>query len=344
MSITLSDVARHAGVSIKTVSRVVNNESRVAESTRQRVLAAIEELGYVPNVWAQRLARGHSGLVGLLIHDATPAYMVGVMNGLMDVGDSVGYRISLYRLDVKDPQQIAQAVAMAQQQRVEGFVFTPPCDNSPELVHALEDMNFPFVQLTPHERGGDCAWVSATDERGSYDAAWHLIRLGHQRIGFIQGNRDHQASWERLAGYKRALGEAGLGVDESLIKQGSWQFETGLEHAREMLAMPDPPTAIMAGNDEAAAGVIQATWEQGVKCPDQLSVVGFDDVPLARQVCPPLTTVKQPIYDIAATAMSLLVERIIPGLPFEKTVEIPTELVIRHSTGPCPLQRTSTHH
>ena len=140
---------------------------------------------------------------------------------------------------------------------------------------------------------------------------------------------------ERLAGYKHALHEAGIALDERLIKRGNWKFDSGLERAREFLAMSAPPTAIVAANDESAAGVVQAAWERGWNVPADLSVVGFDDVPLARQVWPPLTTVRQPIYDIAVKAMSMLVERIIPGVPVDPVIEIPTELIIRHSTGPC---------
>jgi LacI family transcriptional regulator len=222
---------------------------------------------------------------------------------------------------------------MAAQRRVEGFIFTPPCDNAPDLMHELQRLNFPFVQLTPHERCNDCAWVAGTDESGSYEAARHLLGLGHTRIGFIWGNRDHQASWDRFNGYQRALHDAQIELPHHLIKQGSWKYESGLDCARELLSLTEPPTAIMAANDEAAAGVIQAAWERGWDCPAQLSVIGFDDVALARQLCPPLTTVNQPIYDIATTAMSMLVEKLIPGLPVEKTVEVPTRLVIRHSTA-----------
>jgi LacI family transcriptional regulator len=257
----------------------------------------------------------------------------------MDVGDATGYRVSLYRFDVNDPRQVAQIVGMAAQQRVEGLVFTPPCDNSKELISELQQLKFPFVLLTPHERCNSCMWVAATDEQGSYEAGWHLIRLGHKRIGFIMGNRDHIASWNRLSGYRRALEEAGIDSRNDLIRQGSWQFESGLECAHELLSVPERPTAIMAGNDDAAAGVLQAAWERSLKCPEDLSVVGFDDVPLARQVSPPLTTVRQPIYKIATTAMSMLVEKAILGLPVE-AVEVPTDLVVRYSTGPCLQQAT----
>lgn len=335
MSVTLSDVAKRAGVSKKTASRAINNETRIAEATRQKVLAAAEELGYFPNVWAQRLARGHSGLIGMLMDNAAATYVLDVMNGLMDVGDAAGYRISLYRININDARQVDHVISMARQRRVEGFVFTPPCDIAPRLVSALQEINLPFVQLTPHDRCGDCAWVSATDERGAYDATWHLLRLGHRRIGFIGGEENHQASGARLAGFKRALREAGLEPDEQLIKPGNWRFDAGLERTRELLTLPDPPTAIIASNDETAAGVIQAAWERRIHCPGQLSVVGFDDVSLAQKLSPPLTTVKQPIYEIATTAMSILVEQIIPGIQANHAVEIPTELVIRHSTAPC---------
>lgn len=338
-SVTLADVAKKAGVSVKTVSRVINNEDRVADETRKKVLAVVEELGYFPNVWAQRLARGHSGLVGLVMHDATPAYLMNVIRGLMDVGDATGYRIGMYRLDIQDSRQVAQFVGMAAQQRIEGFVFTPPCDDSPELVSELQRMGFPFVQLTPHERCNDCAWVAATDRQGLYEATWHLLRLGHRRIGFIQGNPKHMASWDRLEGYRRALREAGQAPDDTIIVQGDWTFQTGLDRARELLAISPRPTAIIAGNDDMAAGVLQAAWERDLACPEALSIVGFDDVQLAQQLSPPLTTVRQPIYTIATTAMHMLVEKLIPGEPVDIGVEVPTELIIRYSTTHCPSTR-----
>lgn len=337
-AVTLTDVAKRAGVSIKTASRVINNEDRVADATRQKVLAAVESLGYVPNVWAQRLARGYSGLVGLVIGDATPSYLMDVLHGLMDVGDAAGFRVSMYRMNIKNPQEIAQIIGMAAQQRVEGFVFTPPCDNSPELIRALQELNYPFVQLTPHERCETCAWVAANDEQGAYEAAWHLLRLGHKRIGVIQGNPGHIASWDRLNGYKRALAEANIPLNNTLIKQGDWSFESGLKWGRELLSGENIPTAIMAGNDDMAAGILQAAWEREWRCPRQLSIVGFDDVPLAKQLSPPLTTVKQPIYDIASTAMRVLIEQIIPGSASVRTfIEVPTQLIIRYSTAAPPV-------
>jgi LacI family transcriptional regulator len=339
MPITQADVAQRAGVSIKQVSRVINNEDRVAAPTRRRVLEAIEELGYVPNVWAQRLARGTSRLVGLCYHDATAAYISEVLRGMMDAADRHHYRVGLYRFDPHDARQVANMVGIAAHSRADAFVLTPPCDNAAAFVEALEASDVPYVRLTPQERTGTAPWVAATDEQGAYEATAHLIALGHTRIGCIQGNVEHAASWERRRGHFRALDEAGIETPADYMQQGDWSFATGLRCARALLDLPLPPTAIVASCDDAATGVIQAIWERGWACPGQVSVVGFDDNPVAQQVWPPLTTVHQPIYEIAGTAMSLLVERLIPGeepadgsLPTH--LVLPTQLVVRRSTAP----------
>lgn len=335
MSVTQADVAKRAGVSVKQVSRVINNEDRVSAVTRQRVMQAVTELGYVPNVWAQRLARGYSQLIGLCFHDATAAYINEVLTAMLDFADVHGYRVGLYRFDPTNTADVARMAALTSQMRVDGFVLTPPCDNAIDFVAALQRFNVPFVMLTPHDRRNDVSWVAATDEQGAYDATVHLIRLGHTRIGFIQGHPHHSASWERLRGYRRALDEFGITHVEELAQQGDWSYRTGLTCARTLLSLPWPPTAIVASSDDAAAGVIQAIWERGWHCPQDVSVVGFDDNPLAEQLCPPLTTVRQPIYQIATTAMSLLIDQLIPE---EKTVAdgiiLPTTLVVRRSTAP----------
>jgi LacI family transcriptional regulator len=256
----------------------------------------------------------------------------------MDTGEAAGYNITIHRMDTQDARQVAGIVGMAAQHEVDALVITPPCDNSPQLLASLTEINFPFILIAPQKHSIRCASVAPTDERGSYEAAWHLIRLGHTRIGYIQGQPDHQASIERLRGYERALKEAGIPIKPDLIRPGDWEFETGLEQARELLTLADRPTAIMAPNDVVATGVLQAAWERGLNCPRQISVVGFDDIPLARQVCPPLTTVHQPIYELATTAMSLLMEQLTSGNARRDQVELATELVIRHSTGPAPSQ------
>lgn len=335
MPVTQADVARRAGVSVKQVSRVINHEDRVSTATRQRVMQAVADLGYVPNVWAQRLARGYSQLIGLCFYDATAAYIDEVLTAMLDFADVHAYRVGLYRFDPAKEADVTRMVALTSQMRVDGFVLTPPCDNAAEFIAALQRSHVPFVMLTPHDRRNDVSWVAATDEQGAYDATVHLIRLGHTRIGFIQGHTQHGASWDRLHGYRRALHEFGIPQSEELVQQGDWSYRTGLSCARTLLSLAWPPTAIVASSDDAATGVIQAIWERGWHCPQDVSVVGFDDNPLAEQLCPPLTTVRQPIYQIAAKAMSLLIEQLIPQ---EETVAdgviLPTTLVVRRSTAP----------
>ena len=333
MAVTINDVAKRAGVSIKTVSRVINNEPAIADGTRQKVQKAIDELGYVPNLWAKRLRSGHSGMITLLFNNATPSYLMDVINGLIDCGIKYHYSINLYRLNINDPKEINYVLSTAEQKQVEGFVITPPVDNSIQLINGLYAMNFPFVQLTPRKRTREHAWIAATDEQGEYEAVRYLLTLGHRRIGFIQGDVDHQASWDRLNGFKRAIQEAELEMADELLRQGSWTFEAGLREARGLLSLPDPPSAIVAANDQAAAGVIQAAWEFGIRCPEELSVIGFDDVPLAKELTPPLTTTRQPIFEIAKQAMKVLVEKLIPRTGDEISIHLPTELIIRSSTA-----------
>ncbi len=333
MPVTISDVAQIAGVSIKTVSRVLNREINVSAATRTKVQSAIEALGYTPNPSAQGLARGQAGAIGLLIHDATPSYVMEVLNGLLDVANVKGYRISLQRCNIADAEDVGRVIRMASQRQVEGIIFTPPCDNSAEIVEALESMSLPFVQLTPHERSEQWSWVSADDEQGAFSATIHLLELGHRRIGFIQGSAGHQASEARFDGFRRAFESYNLKPDPSLIRLGDWSYEAGLKYAVELLTLSCPPTAIIAANDEVAAGVIQTAWRKGVQCPEQLSVVGFDDVPLAKQLWPPLTTVSQPIYQIATAAISILIENLIQGNGAISHIEVPTRLIVRESTS-----------
>lgn len=335
MPVTILDVAKAAGVSIKTVSRVVNNESSVSPTTRDKVLTAIETLGYTPNPSAQRLARGHTGIVGLLIHDTAPSFIMEVLKGVMDVGEARGYQSSLHRCDVTQPEQVARILRMAAQHQIEGLIFTPPCDTSDEFIAALKKIRFPFVILMSHDRDLQKPWVVTSNEQGSFELTCHLLELGHRRIGFIQGNADHQDTWDRLKGYQRALQTYGISFDSQLVRQGFWTSESGLACARDLLAgyrESHEPTAIVATNDEMAAGVIQAAWQLGLRCPEDVSVVGFDDVPLAGQLSPPLTTVNQPIREMASRAMEMLIDDFLEGEGIIQHVEVKTRLIIRQST------------
>ncbi len=330
---TIRDIAVKAGVSVKTVSRVINNEPMVGQETRARVLAVTNELRYVPNILAQRLARGRSMVIGLLIHNATWAYLSDVLEGSLEVARQRGYGIMTRLMDVNKPADHEELLRMVAQQRAEGYLFTPPCDNLPELLGTLQKRNVPFVRLTPHDRRLPQPHVSANDYQGARDMTEHLLSLGHRQIGFVMGNPDHQASHDRLAGFRDTLQARGESLDPTFVRQGDWYFNSGVACGRELLEMNSRPTAIFAGNDDMAAGVLSTAHRMKISVPEALSVAGFDDVPLAEQVWPPLTTVRQPIHQIAKLATTLLIDLLEGKAPSVLHYELPTELVLRESTG-----------
>ncbi|MEZ4735318.1 MAG: LacI family DNA-binding transcriptional regulator [Caldilineaceae bacterium] len=329
---TIRDIANKAGVSIKTVSRVLNNEPMVGEATFARVTSVMDELGYVPNILAQRLARGRSNVIGLLCHNATRAYIHDVLGGALESARPRGYGVVTILVDPHQPNAQHELLRMVGQQRVDGYLFTPPCDNMSPLLEQLHQRAVPFVRLTPRDRTLPLPHVSATDGQGAQRMTEHLLQLGHRRIGFVMGNPDHHATQDRLEGYIAALQAHGIKVDKGLICAGDWHFASGVAAGERLLALTPRPTAVFAGNDEMAAGVLQVAHRHGLHLPRELSVAGFDDVPLAAQVWPPLTTVRQPIQEVAKLATDLLIDTLEGKPPATVCFELPTELVLREST------------
>lgn len=334
---TIRDIATKAGVSIKTVSRVLNKEPMVGEATYARVTSVMEELGYVPNILAQQLARGRANVLGLLCHNATRAYIHDVLSGALEKARPRGYGVMTILVDPRQSSAQDELLRMVGQQRVDGYLFTPPCDNMPSFLEQLHRRAVPFVRLTPHDRTLAFPHVSATDRQGAQLLTEHLLALGHRRIGFVMGNPDHHATHDRLEGYVAALQEQGISKDDALICAGNWYFASGVAAGERLLALTPRPTAIFASNDEMAAGVLQVAHRYGVKVPDALAVAGFDDVPLAAQVWPPLTTVRQPIQEIAKLAATLLIDTLEGTPPPLVRFELPTELVLRESTCALPI-------
>lgn len=333
MSITIRDVARHAGVSVKTVSRVINNEPLVNKVTRARVSTAMQELGYTPNISAQRLARGRSYIIGLVFHNATWNYITDVIRGMLETSCAEGYDTLIHPCDIDKPEDQAEIVGLVEKQQVDGLIFTPPCDNASALLERLQALNVPFVRLTPQERRLSWPYVAANDWQGAYEMTEYLLTLGHRQIGFIIGEPTHQASQDRLAGFKAALEAYQVALNPALVKQGDFHFESGVACAQALLEVNPKPTAIFASNDNMAAGALAVVHQRGVAVPQELSVAGFDDVRLAQQVWPPLTTVHQPIYDIAKLATNLLIRLLKEENLNLFHYELPTSLIIRESTS-----------
>ena len=331
---TIFDVARAAGVSYATVSRVVNGYAYVRDDTRQRVMLAMRELGYVAHTSARALASGRTQVIGLLAQEVDNAFFSEVIGGVDQQVSMLGYDFLLCTTHARREKE-AEYVARLSHGMVDGLLIVLP-RGLPDYVEQLRAEPFPFVLIDYDDSAPGCNVVNAANRCGTRDAIRHLTTLGHRRIGFITGRSNVGASSERLAGYHEALAGAGIAATDDLVVQGDFLEPRGFEAARELLALPERPTAIFASADAAAFGVLRAARGSGLRVPDDLSVVGFDDVPEASYVDPALTTVRQPLRDMGRTAvdrlMALLHE---PGLPPQRIV-LDTEVVVRGSTGRAP--------
>ncbi len=333
--VTIFDVAEHAGVSIKTVSRVVNNEPNVRENTRERVMLAVRELRYQPNAAARELSGKRSRIIGLIYENAEEfSYLNDVFNGALGICEPAGYSLLLRPLTLPDPEIIDHIRQFATNARVEGIVLPAPMGDLPEVSGLLREMRIPFAAITPREPAPDEINILCNDEAASHALTELLIRQGHDAIGFIKGHPDHGASHKRFAGYRRALKQHGVAYAPRLVRQGYFDFESGRIAAGRMLDLPNPPSAVLASNDDMAAGAIFAARKRGLNVPGELSIAGFDDTRFSSRIWPPLTTVRQPIVQMAETAAALLIDKLnghsteAPETPFE------CKVVIRESTAP----------
>jgi LacI family transcriptional regulator len=306
-SVTIHHVARRAGVSIKTVSRVLNLEPNVSPDTRERVRAAVEALQYRPNQSARSLAGTRSFLIGLFYDNPSPAYVSDVQLGAISRCREAGYHVIVEPLESASPDVGAQVRATLSTLRVDGVILTPPVCDNPAVMAALDAAGTPYVRIAPQSELGRAAYVHMDDRRAAAEMTRRLIAEGHRDIGFIKGHPDHGASHLRFQGYAEALAERGYELRPDRLAQGWFSFASGVEAAEQLLAGGDRPTAIFASNDDMALGVIAAAARMGIKAPGALSVAGFDDTPAACMVWPQLTTVRQPIEAMAAAAADLLI-------------------------------------
>lgn len=333
MPVTISDIAREAGVSIKTVSRVINNEPHVRPALRERVDRMMRTLGYSPNIAARRLASNSAFAIGLLFGGAPGEYFPQIILSILNHSAQQGYTVLVANYVSSDNRSRTYVKDLATRKHVDGLILTPPCDNDMELLDQLVRIGVPFVRLTPANTSSDLPYVSAEDEQGAFDMTEYLLALGHRRIGFVQGDPTHHASRDRFNGFRRALRKNRVGLNRSWVRTADFTFEGGIHAGRELLTEPDRPTAIFACNDESAAGVLVAAHELGIRIPEELSVAGFDDFPSARKTYPALTTVRQDLVEISSRATALLFDLIKGRSPGALHIRVPTQLVIRNSTG-----------
>jgi LacI family transcriptional regulator len=302
----IRDVSALAGVSVKTVSRVLNDHPYVSAATRAKVDAAMKQLDFKPSVAARILAGTKSGQIALIYDNHSAYYINQIQAGCWHRCREESVRLLGQPVDVSDPGIAEQIRWLVTETHVDGIILSPPVSDCDPVLRLLEQMDIPFVRISPGTNHAVSSSVFMDDAQAADDMTLYLIHQGHQRIGFIKGDANHMASDDRLLGYRRAMARAGLPIDPMLIAEGMFDFDSGFAAGEQFLALADPPTAIFASNDDMATGVQAAARKAGLDIPGDLSVVGYDDIALARMVWPPLTTIRQPIFELASAATDLL--------------------------------------
>ncbi len=335
---TLSDIAAAAGVSKATVSKALNGRQDVAAETRERVLAAVAELGYRPTT-ASLAAPDRRALAVVFDIPASP-YILGVLQGVLASATDQGVDL-ITRLAPERATRTERVVARewVADQRAVGVVgiIGLTLSRPNELIHAASDANLPVIIVDPVDtRHRRMVSVGSSNWAGARTATEHLVGLGHRRIAWIGGPEGSVAARDRLYGYQAALDAAGLEVDPALIRADQFEVATGARHARDLLTAADPPTAIMAADDEIAVGVLATAHALGIRVPEQLSVTGFDDTPQAAWTTPPLTTVHQHLEGMGRMAVETALAMAEGRHPASRHVELATSLTVRESTGPAP--------
>jgi LacI family transcriptional regulator len=329
---SIYDVAKRAGVSIKTVSRVVNRQSNVSDATRERVMEAVEALSYRPNIFARGLASERSFLIGLLYDNPSAGYIAAMQVGVLMRCREEGYHLIVESLDAANPNIGRQVHSLVTESSLHGVILTPPLCDTQAVVDALKDAGTPYVRIAPEKPLSGSSDVRIDDFKAAYDMTAYLIGLGHRRIGFIKGHPNHGAATARFAGYRSALEHAGLPLHDELCVQGYFSYQSGMEAGEKLLSLKLRPTAIFAANDDMAAAVLAASQRFNLRIPQDLSVAGFDDSLVAQVVSPRLTTCRQPIREMAEAAVSMLIQRGSKDVPHDRQLD--HELVVRESTVP----------
>ena len=314
MKATITDVAKEAGVSMKTVSRVLNNEPNVAEKTRARVKAVASKLRYSPNLAARGLATSKSYLVALIYDNPSPNYISHIQRGAIEACREANYHLVVEPMSLAGTKSFDEKVQVVRsvldRLPVDGVILTPPLSDDKAVLSVLNELGIKCVRVAPKNESSQ-PFVGMDDQTAAYQMTQYLLSMGHKRIAFVRGHIDHSGASLRQVGFTKAMAEAGVAVSEDLIAQGDFSFESGVAVARRLLEVSEAerPTAIFASNDDMAAGVISVAGQLGIHVPNSLSVCGFDDTPLASIVWPALTTVRQPIYKMGFQAAKELVRK-----------------------------------
>ena len=306
-TVTMHDVAKHAGVSPMTVSRVLSGSAKVSAETRERVQAAIRKFRYSPNMAARNLAKGKTVHIGLLYNNPSYAYLNEFLVGVLEQSRHAGCQIVLEKCSPRNERSVIRKLC---DDGVDGMILPPPLSDSRAALESVRSLGLPFIAVATAKPRTAGLSVGINDAEAAAAMTRFLLSLGHRRIGFILGAANQSASQERYAGYRTALEAAGLRVRPKWVQSGSFTYRSGYLAAEQMLAMADRPTAVFASNDDMAAGALAVAHRLQLDVPGKLTIVGFDDTPLATGIWPALTTIHQPIAAMARKALELLLEEI----------------------------------
>jgi LacI family transcriptional regulator len=329
---TIKDVAREAGVSVATVSKILNYPDYSKAETRKKVTATIKRLNYQPNHAAQSMVNKRTGMIALIIPDVRNPFFTEVARGVEDVANQHNYRVMLCNTD-EDPLKQQNYLQALQGRIVDGFIIAVASDDSRQL-KKINRRELPFVFIDRECRNYRMDAVIVDNRDGAAKAVRHLLGNGHRRVGFISGKQDTQTGRERLQGYCEALAEGGVSVDPNIIKDGKFTIEGGYQAVKALLELTDKPDALFIANNAMTIGVIKALTEAQIRIPEEIALISFDDADWAEFFTPALTVIRQPTYTMGSLAGELLFQRISESKPSEiKEIVLKPELVVRKSCG-----------
>ncbi|MGL1958793.1 MAG: LacI family transcriptional regulator [Colwellia sp.] len=339
MKATINDVAKQAGVSIKTVSRVMNNEPSVRQITREKVQTVVDKLNYQPNLAARNLAGTKSYNIAYVYDNPNAYYVIDMQEGILTACRKQGFELLINPCDASKKNITTEIMNMVKQARIAGLVLTPPFSEMPEFVQSIAELEVKIVRIMSGDVAPDnlTPCVMVNDRSAAQIITQHFINLGHEKIAFIAGGAEHKSTIERFEGYKKALAINHIKLDKNLVVAGEYSFESGVDGAQQLMSTErvrdSRPTAIFSCNDEIAAGALFAARLMNIAIPEQLSIAGFENSPFSRQTWPKLTTADQPNRQIAENATNLLISQIKKQENKNITRQYTPQLVVRDSTG-----------
>jgi LacI family transcriptional regulator len=332
---TINDIARLADVSKKTVSRVINQSPFVKDATRARIDAVIQKFGYAPDPQARGLAFRRSFLIGLIYDNPNAQYIVNIQDGVLDALRGSGFELVVHPCDRLSEDFLPGIRRFIERQKLHGVVLLPPISEDQMLAQALQAIDCQYVRIASVRLDNTSRAILCNDREATAEVANYLEALGHRRIGLITGPPEYRSTHERQLGFTTALEKRGVSIPPELIAEGSYSFDSGVACAEALLARRPRPTAIFACNDEMAAGVYKAAYRLKIAIPEELSVVGFDDSPLASRLSPALSTIRMPIRDMGRLAAAKLIPAKVPDeVDMAALTRVRLHLIVRDSSQP----------